>query len=286
MRHALGDVTFEAPDALGDFSDYSYEAPDRSAAVVVQVAGDEQADAEGLLANARARFEGIYGPLIVYRSPVTFRRGDGAGVPGVEGEQRDMNHTSRRIRFAIAAVARDRAKAVILYNGPAGPDALDLVRRIVRTVFFVGDALPPRSLPARWRWHQAGAIVLAVPAGWTAPRTLVFRSDAELCVTLAEPAAAEGAIDLETVWPDARPRVASARTERVSSPVMAGWLGEWRLEDAGDRARAIVVRKLSVELAPGLVVTAYGKAPVAAAPALDEAWRTMQGSLRVSGGVR
>jgi hypothetical protein len=267
MDHALGDLTIDVPDDLQDFSDYSYESPGGDAILIVQLADGENVDADVLLANGAERYRRMYGPLIIYSQPHTVHLADGVVAPAIEGEQRDMNDRSRRLRFALVAVASDRGKALLIYTAPAAPDAFAFLVDTVKTVRYLGDAAPPPN--AKRRKVQAGHLVFTLPVEWSAPKTLVFRADFELRVTTTEPLAPQGSIDFSHEFPQGRPRILTETLSAVTGRALQGWVGEWLLQD--DHGQRTIVRKTSAS-AGSLVITAYEKGPASSQPSLDAAW--------------
>jgi hypothetical protein len=267
MNHALGDLTIDVPEDLQDFSDYSYESPKGDAILIVQLADRENVDADVLLANAAERYRRMYGPLIIYSQPHTVHLADGAAAPAIEGEQRDMNDRSRRLRFALVAVASDRGKALLIYSGPAASDALSFLVDTAKTVRYLGDAAPS-SNPKR-RKVQAGHLVFTLPVEWSEPRTLVFRADFELRVTTTEPLAPQGFIDLSHEFPQGSPRILKETLSAVTGRALRGWAGEWLVQD--DQGQRTIVRKTSAG-GDSLVITAYEKGSASSQPSLDAVW--------------
>lgn len=285
MRHTLDGAAFEAPPTLGDLSDYAYASPDETAIIIVQVADEEPGDDAELLANAQKAYLGTRGPSVIYSSPVTFQRADGSPVRAIEGEEREMLDSAKRRRFAIAAIATDHGKGVILYSGPSGPNALAIFRDALLGTYLLGDPVPKKRLPKGWRRRQASRILLAAPADWTRPTTLSFRSEFDLQVTVAESLAPEGEIDWTSALPGVPLRVTSSKTEHWITPSATGWAGEWLVAGSGAPALQMLVRKLSVALVNTTIVTAYAKGSLAATAGLDAAWGMVRSSIAVDGGV-
>jgi hypothetical protein len=294
MRHTLSDVSFEIPDDLQDFSDYSFSARDESAMVRFEIAREE-ADADALLAFARSHYEGAYGPAIIYAQPTTFRRGGGASVPGVEGEQRDpSNEGGERLRYALAAIASPSGRAVAQYNCRSRPNALELFRHVLRTTFILGEpsADLPRTTPRGWERRQANLLIFAIPARWTGPSTLLFRSDIELRITVAEPAVPPGAIDPASLQGPASgfepPRgVAEVRTDSLRDAGYRGWASEWLVgPSVPNGSDAAIVRKACLVVGDATVLTAYARAATPSAPRLPSVWAAFLASVRPTGGVR
>jgi hypothetical protein len=286
VKHTIRNVTFEVPEGLTDFSDYTYESADGTMAVAVQSADDQPPDAPALVESARVRYVGVFGPLIIYTAPAGLAAGDGSAVAAVEGEQRDANDRSKRSRFAIAAVVSKRTNAVLLYSGPSGADSLKTFARIIGSLHSLGDPPPPRSLPAEWTRHQARQLVLGFPAGWTSPSTLVFRSGIELRVTVAEPLTPEGNIELASEWPGVPLRVLRAKTEPIAEPTKRGWKGRWLVSVEGAKPFEAVLHKASVSLPAGAVTTVYAKGPNAASDRVQRAADTVEATVQASEGLR
>ena len=284
MKHTLRNVAFDVADAMNDFSNYSYASPNEADIVVVHLATAEALDAESLLAQALERYRGAYGPTVIYSSPVRFKRGNGASVPGVEGERHDANDSSKRLRFAIGAIAGAQGKAVVLYEGTARPGSLQFIHGIFRTVFLLGEPSASIATPPHWARQQASCLWLAVPEGWTVPSMLLFQSDVELRVTVDEPLAPEGTIDLDYEIPNSHSRVLNTRTETVAAPGH-GWAGEWRIGVDADPAKEMLIRKMSVTLAHGSALNVYAKGPASSSAHLEAVWRTFRSTLALGGGA-
>jgi hypothetical protein len=287
VRHTLGRIAFEIPDGLPDLSDYSYESRDRKTVLVVQQAGDDDPDdASALLAAARTRYEGTLGPTIIYSDPTTFVRGDGSPVPGAEGEQRDLNDPSKRLRFALVAIADRRGKAVLMYVGPAGPKSLALFRQILGTLSFVSDAGAQPRPPIAFTRRQAARLLFCAPDEWVGPVRLFFCSQIEIRVSIAEPMAKEGDIDLSEVAPADRVRVFDTKTRRIESSDRIGWAGTWHVADGADLKEVTIVHKASIELKGAGVVTLVAKGPASEAEPLRGTWDALDHSLRLDREVK
>jgi hypothetical protein len=284
MRHTLDGAAFEAPPTLGDLSDYAYASPDQTAILIVQVADEEPLDDAALLANAQKAYLGTRGPSVIYSSPVTFQRADGSPVRAIEGEEREMNDAAKRRRFAIAAIATDHGKGVILYSCPSGPNSLAVVRDALRGTYLLGDPVPKKPLRKGWRRRQASRILLAVPPNWTSPKTLTFCSEFDLEITVAESLAPEGQIDWARALPGVPVQITDSKTEHWATKSATGWAGEWLVAGVAP-ALQMLVRKLSVALANTTIVTAYAKGSLAATSGLDAAWGMVRGSIAADGGV-
>ena len=278
-RHTLGDVTFELPDDV-ESSEYFYELPPQ-AALTLASADDEPGDAQALLEMGRSHLDAFGAPLL----RATFVRGDGSSVPGFAGQKPFLDPQLQQ--FALAAIASPRAKAVAMYMGPAGPDALRLFQQVMANAFVVGEAgTEARSVPPGWTRRQAGRILLALPREWKDPKALTFGfgSGAEIKITLTEPLAPEGVIDLSSDRAIDRPEtVERVATEIVMAPGIAGWTGEWRLSGGNLKpGEEKTVHKMSATVGGKTTFTAHGRAERKYAARLEKAWAMLQCSLRAA----
>jgi hypothetical protein len=284
MKHTLRDVTFEVPDDLPDFSEYTYRSPDGDETLAVQPEGPYAGDANALLDKARANYEGTLGSAIIYSSPKTFYRAGKARCPAVEGERRDP--LVGRVRFALFAVASAGGSAVVSYTRPSRPLALQLLEQVIPRIFVLGEPRAEnRPIPKGWTRRQADALLFALPGDWTGPQSLVFRSALELRIRFTEPAVPAGTIDLSRERDREAPETATTvQIERVAGPGLYGWTGEWQLS-GGKRAPGdmTILRKMSVTVSGRGVVTAYGKTTNVTADRLQQAWAQVRQSLRAAG---
>jgi hypothetical protein len=278
MKVTLGPASFEVPDGWRHQAKYVFGTPDGAGTLVAEVV-QEKMTAEAAFAELRSSFLTAWKPMIIYVNDIQMTRGDGAKVPGAEGEQTALNGTGK-LRFALVAMTSPAWAAGLTLQMPSSRDFLPFARRLVATASFVDAPAPAPDSDADFRFAQAAGLLLRIPRAWTGPRTLDFLDpkfdDVTLRVTVAEEPTAVGAIDWAALIADG----VRVLDETDESPPPAGWDKRWTIERLGNSRGKASVRKAVVVLDSRTTVTAYAVAPEGRGASVGPAWELLRQTLR------
>jgi hypothetical protein len=289
VNYNLGPVLFILPEPWRDDSTYQFLSPDKAAMILVEIAGpDDPADAESILAAALETHAATYESSIIYTKRFSPKPIAGMTIAAAEGERKVTDGSRGTDRFAFAAVEAGPKRALFTFSVPSRPNFMTFVRHVIESMTIDGPGADPAPPPPEMKRAQANFVRFAIPADWVAPDTLAFlHADSDrvaLRVTIGEPPAAEGALDLAREIPG-RVRIVTQSSAQAGAalPGARGWDAEWLVERLGPQPARVVVRKAVLELGRS-TVTLYGQAPEPLGPSLAAGWASLRSTARSTGG--